>query len=77
MTAGSSTISGWTVNWTWANGQTISQSWSATVSQSGSAVTATNVGYNAALAAGASTSFGFLGSSTGTNTAPTLSCTAS
>jgi hypothetical protein len=47
------------------------------VSQSGAAVTATNASYNAGLAAGAVTTFGFLGTSTGTNTAPTLTCTAS
>jgi chitin-binding protein len=77
VTAGSAAISGWKVTWTWANGQTINQSWSATVTQSGSAVTATNAGYNASLAAGAATTFGFLGGSSGTNTNPTLTCTAS
>jgi mannan endo-1,4-beta-mannosidase len=36
-----------------------------------------NVGYNGALGAGATTEFGFLGTWTGTNQAPTLTCTAS
>ncbi|MFC4110899.1 cellulose binding domain-containing protein, partial [Micromonospora zhanjiangensis] len=76
VTAGSAAISGWTVTWTWANGQTISQSWNATVSTSGSTVTARNVSYNGALGAGASTQFGFLGSVNGTNTTPTLRCAA-
>jgi hypothetical protein len=40
-------------------------------------VTARNVAYNGALGAGASTAFGFLGSWTGTNAAPTPTCTAS
>ncbi|WP_229401269.1 lytic polysaccharide monooxygenase auxiliary activity family 9 protein [Micromonospora okii] len=76
VTAGSSAIRGWTVNWTYANGQRISSSWGATVTSSGSTVTARNVDYNGALAPGAKTTFGFLASSTGTNTAPTPTCTA-
>jgi chitin-binding protein len=74
--AGNAAISGWTVNWTWPSGQAITNSWNATVTSSGSSVTATNVGYNGALSANGSTSFGFNGSSSGTNTAPTLTCTA-
>ncbi|GAA1796799.1 hypothetical protein GCM10009682_18100 [Luedemannella flava] len=72
-----SAINGWTVRWTWPNGQTITQAWSATVTSSGSAVTATNASYNGRLGAGQSTSFGFNGTWSGTNTAPTLTCTAS
>ncbi|GAA1805832.1 hypothetical protein GCM10009682_29590 [Luedemannella flava] len=74
--AGSSLITGWTVKWTWPSGQSISQGWNATVTSSGSAVTATNVSYNGRLSAGQSTSFGFNGTFSGTNTAPTLTCTA-
>ncbi len=77
VTAGTSAISGWKVAWTFANGQTISQAWSANLTSSGSAVTATNLSWNGALGAGANTSFGFLGSWNGTNTVPTLTCTAS
>ncbi|MFB9234912.1 lytic polysaccharide monooxygenase [Plantactinospora siamensis] len=77
VTAGAAAIRGWTVRWTYANGQTISSSWNATVSSTGSTVTATNVAYNGALGAGASTTFGFLGSwSGGSNPVPALSCTA-
>ncbi|MBS2966259.1 cellulose binding domain-containing protein, partial [Actinocrinis puniceicyclus] len=76
VTAGASAISGWTVHWQFANGQTVTQSWNATITSSGSAVTAQNVSYNGALAAGASTQFGFLGSWNTANSAPTLSCTA-
>ncbi|MEO3745346.1 carbohydrate-binding domain-containing protein [Plantactinospora sp. B5E13] len=76
VTAGSSAINGWRVTWSFANGQTISQSWNATISASGSAVTATNVSFNGALGAGASTTFGFLGTWNGSNTVPTLTCTA-
>lgn len=78
VTAGSAAITGWTVGWTYANGQTVANGWSATVTSSGAAVTARNVTYNGTVAAGASTSFGFLGSWTGTNSVPApLTCTAS
>ncbi|MFJ8582843.1 cellulase family glycosylhydrolase [Micromonospora sp. NPDC093277] len=77
VTAGSSAINGWTVRWTYANGQTVSQFWSVTITNSGSAYTARNVDYNGRLGAGASTSFGFLGSAGSTNTAPAVTCTAS
>jgi len=76
VTAGSAAIAGWTVRWTWPSGQTISQAWNATVTSSGSAVTATNVSYNGRLSAGQATSFGFNATYSGTNTTPTLSCTA-
>jgi mannan endo-1,4-beta-mannosidase len=76
VTAGSSAITGWTVNWTYANGQSVTQSWNTTLTSSGSSVTARNVSYNGALGAGATTMFGFLGSWTGTNSAPTPTCTA-
>ncbi|WP_084557430.1 endo-1,4-beta-xylanase [Hamadaea tsunoensis] len=77
VTAGGGAISGWTVTWTFANGQTITQSWSATVTTSGSAVSARNVDYNGALGAGASTQFGFLGNAPGANSAPSVTCQAS
>ncbi|GIJ79043.1 mannan endo-1,4-beta-mannosidase [Micromonospora phaseoli] len=77
VTAGSSAITGWTVRWTFANGQSVSQSWNAAVTSSGSTVTARNVDYNGRLGSGASTNFGFIGSWNGTNSAPTPTCTAS
>jgi mannan endo-1,4-beta-mannosidase len=76
VTAGGSAISGWTVTWTFANGQTVTQIWSATSTSNGATVTARNMSYNGSLAAGASTTFGFLGSSNGTNSVPTVSCAA-
>ncbi|NLT53355.1 MAG: beta-mannosidase, partial [Actinomycetales bacterium] len=76
VTAGSSAVNGWTVTWTFANGQTVSQAWGAAVTTSGSAVTATNVAYNGALAAGAAISFGFIGTWNGTNAVPTVTCSA-
>jgi hypothetical protein len=67
---GATTIDGWTLAFTFPGGQRITQSWSATVTQSGAAVTATNLSYNGTLAPGASTSFGFTGSHPGNNPRP-------
>ncbi|WP_209444573.1 cellulose binding domain-containing protein, partial [Micromonospora parva] len=77
VTAGARAITGWTAGWTFANGQSVTQSWNVALTSSGTTVTARNAEYNGRLTAGASASFGFLGSWTGTNSAPTLSCTAS
>nr|WP_308440929.1 CotH kinase family protein [Micromonospora lutea] len=76
VTAGGSAIRGWTVTWTYPAGQAVTQAWNATVTSQGSTVTARNVSYNGSLAAGASTTFGFLGSATGTPGTPTPTCTA-
>ena len=77
VTAGPAAISAWTVTWTFANGQAVTQAWSATVTSSGAAVTARNVNYNGTVGAGQTVTFGFLGSWNGTNSAPAVSCTAS
>lgn len=71
--AGTSPISGWTVRWTLANGQTISQLWNGTLTVSGSAATVKNVGWNGALSANGAATFGFLGS--GSPSTPALTCT--
>ena len=73
VTAGSSAINGWTVTWTLSSGQTITQVWSGTLTTSGSAVTVQNASYNGSLAAGGSTTFGFLAN--GSPSTPTLTCT--
>jgi predicted carbohydrate-binding protein with CBM5 and CBM33 domain len=74
VTAGSAAIKGWTVTLGYAGSQTVQQGWNATVSASGNTVTATNASYNGALGAGASASFGFIG--TGTSSTPTVTCRA-
>ncbi|WP_433056603.1 cellulose binding domain-containing protein [Dactylosporangium sp. CS-033363] len=74
----SAASTGWTATFTFANGQQVSQVWNATVTQTGAAVTARNVGYNGALAPGSGTSFGFLASwNNSTNAVPAVSCTLS
>ncbi|GII80716.1 rhamnogalacturonan lyase [Sphaerisporangium rufum] len=52
-------VNGWKLTWSFTAGQQVSQAWNATVTQSGSQVTASDAGYNASLGTGASTSFGF------------------
>ena len=71
--ASSAVSSAWTATFTFANGQQITQSWNATVTQSGTAVTARNMTYNGSLAVGSSATFGFLASWNGTNAAPAVS----
>ncbi|WP_035803766.1 glycoside hydrolase family 6 protein [Kitasatospora mediocidica] len=73
---GSTATNSWKVGWTWGGNQQLTNSWNATVTQTGGSVSAVNAGYNGAIAAGANTSFGFQGSYSGANTAPTLTCTA-
>lgn len=78
VTAGSAAITSWRVTWTWANGQSIYQSWGANITNGANPVVATNASYNGSLGAGASTTFGFLSSwNNVTNTNPSPSCTAS
>ncbi|MGC4746459.1 lytic polysaccharide monooxygenase auxiliary activity family 9 protein [Micromonospora sp. DT201] len=75
VTAGGSPTRGWSVSWNYGNGQQVASSWNATVSTNGTLVTARNVNYNGNLAAGASTTFGLLGSWNGSNPVPLVSCT--
>lgn len=64
-------VTSWRLTWTFAAGQTISQLWNGTASQSGSQVTVTNASYNGSIPTGGSANFGFNGTWTGTNPAPT------
>ncbi len=68
---GAQAVNGWTLKFTFPSGQTIQQGWSANWSQSGAAVTATNVEWNGSLAPGGSTNIGFNAGHNGTNTNPT------
>ncbi|MFI0898147.1 cellulose binding domain-containing protein [Streptomyces sp. NPDC020983] len=68
---GSTTVNGWTAAFTLPAGQTVTSSWNATVSPASGAVTATNVSYNAQIPPGASQSFGFQGTYTGSFAQPT------
>jgi len=64
-------ISSWSLGWSFGAGQTITQLWNGTVSQSGSQVTVTNASYNGSIATGGSAGFGFNASATSANPVPT------
>jgi dienelactone hydrolase len=74
VTAGAAGLSGWRVSWTFANGQTITQIWGGRNTPSGSVQNVVNETWNGSLAAGASTTFGFLGSWNATNSVPSMTC---
>ena len=68
---GTSALSGWTLAFTFASGQQLTQGWSADWAQSGSSVTAKNAAWNGSIAPGGVVDIGFNASHSGTNTAPT------
>ena len=70
----SASLNGWTVTATFANGQTVTQSWDSTYSQSGNTVTFRNAGYNGTISPSGNRTLGFLANWSGTNSAPTLAC---
>ncbi|WP_171109473.1 MULTISPECIES: glycoside hydrolase family 6 protein [Streptomyces] len=70
VTNNSAAKSGWSVAWSYAGNQRITNAWNARVTQSGTAVTAANESYNGTLATGGSVSFGFNGTYSGTNALP-------
>src|SRR6185437_3041983 len=73
---GSTAINGWSLQFAFANGQTITQLWNGSYTQSGSAVTVTNLSYNAAIAPGPTmtSATGFNGTWSGSNSVHTT-CT--
>jgi endo-1,4-beta-xylanase len=73
--AGTSAITGWTVNWTWSGSQAITNLWGGLRSGSGAAVTVRNETWNGNVAANATTTFGFVAN--GTAATPALTCSAS
>jgi cellulose binding protein with CBM2 domain/fibronectin type III domain protein len=68
---GASTLNGWTLAFAWPGNQHITNGWSATYTQSGAQMTATNLSYNGTIAPGGNTTIGFNASYTGSNPAPT------
>jgi endoglucanase len=67
---GTTTINGWTLAWTFPNGQTINQIWNAVAPLGTSNISATDVGWNGVIAPGATQGFGFTANRSGTNTKP-------
>jgi hypothetical protein len=70
---GTTAINSWTLKFSFANGQTITQGWNGVFSQTGSAVTITNTPSNGSIPAGSSLSVppGFQATYNGTNSTPT------
>ncbi|HEX4700887.1 MAG TPA: cellulose binding domain-containing protein [Pseudonocardiaceae bacterium] len=66
-------VNGWTLTFTWpAAGEGVQSGWSGTWSQTGQAVTVTNLSWNSTIAAsGGTVSIGFNGTDTGQDPAPT------
>jgi poly(hydroxyalkanoate) depolymerase family esterase len=67
---GTAPVNGWTLSFSFPGDQKVTNAWNATVTQSGTAVTATNLSYNSSISPGGSTSFGFQGTWTSNDTAP-------
>ncbi|MET8900179.1 MULTISPECIES: glycoside hydrolase family 6 protein [unclassified Streptomyces] len=70
VTNNGAATSNWSLGWTYAGSQKVTNGWNAKVSQSGAAVTAANESYNGTLATGGSASFGFQATYSGTNAVP-------
>ncbi|GAA2850305.1 cellulose binding domain-containing protein [Nonomuraea rubra] len=67
---GTTPIDRWVLTWSWAGNQQVTTAWNATVTQSGTQVTARDAGHNAVIGASSSTSFGFEATYSGTNAVP-------
>nr|WP_296068456.1 cellulose binding domain-containing protein [uncultured Actinoplanes sp.] len=58
---GTAAVNGWSLGFTLPSGQTITNSWNASLTGSSGAVTARNIAWNGSIPAGGSVSFGFQG----------------
>lgn len=63
-------VTGWELRFSFGAGQAVTQLWSGSVTQSGAAVTVRNAAWNGSLGTNGTASFGFNGTSTGTNPVP-------
>jgi mannan endo-1,4-beta-mannosidase len=68
---GTAAISGWKLAFTFADGQTVSNMWGGTPTQSGGAVSVAPASYTSTIPAGGSVTVGFIAGKGSTNTAPT------
>jgi mannan endo-1,4-beta-mannosidase len=68
---GTTAVNGWKLAFSFADGQTVTNMWGGTPTQSGATVTVAPVAYTSTIAAGGSVTVGFIGSKGATNTAPT------
>ena len=70
--SGTTTMNGWNVTWTFANGQNIYQNWEGSLVQMGANESVTNLSYNGTIAPSGSRTFGFLATWSLVNNAPTM-----
>jgi endoglucanase len=70
VNAGTSTVNGWTLTWTFGGDQHIGNAWNGTVTQSGQNVTAHDAGYNASIPPGGGVDVGFTATYSASNAAP-------
>jgi mannan endo-1,4-beta-mannosidase len=68
---GTAAVTGWKLGFTFKDGQTVSNMWGGTPTQSGAAVTVTPASYTNTIPAAGSVTVGFIGGKGTTNTAPT------
>ncbi|GAA2423956.1 glycoside hydrolase family 48 protein [Streptomyces glaucus] len=68
---GTDTIDGWTLTYSYAGNQKLTNGWNGTWSQSGRSVTVKNAAYNGTIAAGKAVTTGAQFTYSGSNTAPT------
>ncbi|MGY1581470.1 cellulase family glycosylhydrolase [Streptomyces sp. MN13] len=67
---GTAAVTGWTLAFSFPNGQTITNMWGGTPTQNGSAVTVAAASYTSTIPKAGSVTLGFTGSRSATNTAP-------
>ncbi|WP_405936929.1 cellulase family glycosylhydrolase [Streptomyces sp. NBC_00726] len=67
---GTAAIDGWTLGFAFADGQTITNMWGGTPTQSGGSVTVAPASYTSTIAPNSSVTVGFTGNQSGTNAAP-------
>ncbi len=68
---GTAAISGWTLGFSFANGQTVNNMWGGTPTQSGGTVSVAPASYTSTIPAAGSVTLGFIANKGTTNTAPT------
>ncbi|MGW2384932.1 cellulase family glycosylhydrolase [Streptomyces sp. NPDC001658] len=68
---GTAAVTGWKLGFTFADGQTVTNMWGGTATQSGGTVNVTPASYTNTIPVGGSVSVGFIGTKGATNAAPT------
>jgi hypothetical protein len=71
---GTTPTAGWTIGFSWPGSQALSQIWSATAAQNGAAISVANAGYDGAIPAGGSVTFGLIGTGPVPSSLPGLQC---